>query len=71
MTTIDQAIQGLEALEETEIVLLSEGAERMGQDTSLQITSGFSLIDDCIDGGFREGDFNIITGIPGEGKTTF
>jgi replicative DNA helicase len=71
MTTIDQAIAELESLEETEIVLLAEGAEMMGQDTSTKIESGFTLIDDCIDGGFREGDFNIVTGIPGEGKTTF
>jgi replicative DNA helicase len=71
MNQLDNAIQELENLEETEIVLLSEGADLMGQDTSLKINSGFSLVDDCIDGGFREGDFNIITGIPGEGKTTF
>jgi len=71
MKNIDDAIKELESLEETEIVLLSEGAEAMGQDTSAKIPSGFDLVDDCIDGGFREGDFNIITGIPGEGKTTF
>lgn len=71
MTNIDQAIHELENLEEAEIVLLSEGAELTGQDTSSKITSGFELIDSCIDGGFREGDFNIVTGIPGEGKTTF
>lgn len=70
MTTIDQAIAELEAMEETEIVLLSAGAELTAQDTGSKISSGFELIDDCIDGGFREGDFNIITGIPGEGKTT-
>jgi len=71
MTTIDQAIAELESLEEAEIVLLSEGADLIGQDTGSKVTSGFDLIDDCIDGGFREGDFNIVTGIPGEGKTTF
>ena len=71
MNEIDIAIQQLENLEETEIVLLSEGAERLGQDTTTKITSGFEHVDNCMDGGFREGDFNIVTGIPGEGKTTF
>lgn len=75
MTNIDKeienAIDELEALAESEIVLISEGAELGDQDTSAKIESGFSMIDDCIAGGFREGDFNVISGIPGEGKTTF
>lgn len=70
MNNIDRALEELDALKDTEIVLLSEGAERMAQDTSAKIGSGFTLLDDCIDGGFREGDFNVISGIPGEGKTT-
>jgi archaellum biogenesis ATPase FlaH len=70
MNNIDKALQELDALKDVEIVLLSEGADRMAQDTSAKIGSGFKHIDDCIDGGFREGDFNIVTGIPGEGKTT-
>jgi len=53
-----------------EILLLSEAAERQGQDTSAKIESGFQDLDDSMDGGFREGDFNIISGIPGDGKTT-
>jgi replicative DNA helicase len=70
MNDIDKAIEELESLEEVEIVKLAEGAEMQTQDVSNKIESGFKHIDSCIDGGFREGDFNIITGIPGEGKTT-
>lgn len=70
MKSIDNALAELEALKDTEIVLLSEGADRMAQDTSTRIESGFNLLDECLDGGFREGDFNVISGIPGEGKTT-
>lgn len=71
MNELENTIKALEDLEEAEIVLLSDGAERMGQDTSTKVSSGFDLIDDCIDGGFREGDFNVVSGIPGEGKTTY
>lgn len=53
-----------------EIILLSEAADRQAQDTSQQISSGFTDIDNCMDGGFREGDVTVIAGIPGEGKTT-
>lgn len=62
----------LEAEEErmAEIILLSEAADRQAQDTSRQISSGFTDIDNCMDGGFREGDVTVIAGIPGEGKTT-
>lgn len=70
MNKIDKAIEELESLEMVEIVKLSEGAEREAQDTSAKINSGFTIIDDCLDGGFREGDFTIVSGIPGEGKTT-
>jgi len=68
---IADAIDELESLAEVNIVKISEGAELMAQDTSAKIESGFKHIDDCIAGGFREGDFNVISGIPGEGKTTF
>lgn len=67
---IENAIDELESLAEVEIVKLSEGAERTNQDDAEKICSGFSHIDDCIDGGFRAGDFTVVTGIPGEGKTT-
>jgi len=70
MNELDRAIDELESLAEVEIVKLSEGAERSSQDESAKIGSGFEHIDGCIDGGFREGDFTIISGIPGEGKTT-
>lgn len=68
---IAQAIDELESLAETNIIKISEGAELMSQDITTKVTSGFTHIDDCIAGGFREGDFNVISGIPGEGKTTF
>lgn len=53
-----------------DIIPLPEAAERQAQDTSNTIESGFSCLDDCMDGGFREGDFTIVSGIPGDGKTT-
>ncbi len=70
MNNIDKALEELDSLKDVEIVLIAEGAERLGQDTATKIQSGFTMLDDCIDGGFREGDFTVITGIPGEGKTT-
>jgi len=54
----------------SEIVPLFVAAEIAGQDTTKKINSGFQCIDDCLDGGFREGDFTIISGVPGDGKTT-
>lgn len=68
---IAEAIDELESLAEVNIVKISEGAELIAQDVNTKIESGFKHIDDCISGGFREGDFNVISGIPGEGKTTF
>lgn len=53
-----------------DIVKLSEAAKQEAQDTSQEISSGFEELDNCMDGGFREGDFTIISGIPGDGKTT-
>lgn len=52
------------------ILRLSEAAARQAQDTSAKIGSGFADLDACMDGGFREGDFTIVSGIPGDGKTT-
>lgn len=59
-----------ERLEEPEIILLSDAAEKQSQDTSAITESGFPELDNCMDGGFREGDVTVITAIPGEGKTT-
>lgn len=56
---------------DTEILPLYVAAERLGQDTSTKFNSGFGDIDNCLDGGFRGGDFTIISGVPGGGKTTF
>jgi len=67
---INEAVDDLENLSETEIVNIFEGADNLEQDTSEKIGSGYKHIDDCIDGGFRAGDFTVVTGIPGEGKTT-
>lgn len=57
--------------ETVKILPLSVAAELAGQDTTTKISSGFDFIDNCMDGGFREGDFTIISGIPGDGKTTW
>lgn len=71
MQTLEQLADELNDSNTTEIVLLSEAAKLEKQNTSVKMSSGFADIDGCIDGGFREGDFTVITGIPGEGKTTF
>lgn len=57
-------------LDSPEILPLAEAASREAQDTSSTIESGFKELDDCMDGGFREGDFTIVSGVPGDGKTT-
>lgn len=54
-----------------DILLLSEAAAKDAQDTSNVISSGMAELDNCMDGGFREGDFTIVSGVPGDGKTTF
>lgn len=56
---------------EVDIVPLFVAAELSAQDVSQEFHSGFSDIDGCLDGGFREGDFTIVTGVPGDGKTTW
>lgn len=56
--------------EMVEILPISVAAEKQAQDVSEKIQSGFTALDDCMDGGFREGDFTVISGVPGDGKTT-
>lgn len=70
MSELDRLEKELEQSGMTEIISLSDAAERLSQDTSAKIPSGFIDLDDSMDGGFREGDFTVISGIPGEGKTT-
>lgn len=53
-----------------EIFPISAAAQLAAQDTTRKIGCGFEILDDCLDGGFREGDFTIISGVPGDGKTT-
>lgn len=53
-----------------EIVTIAEAAAKEAQDVSTVIPTGYEELDKCMKGGFREGDFTVITGIPGEGKTT-
>jgi KaiC/GvpD/RAD55 family RecA-like ATPase len=57
--------------ETVEILPIQVAANLAGQDITKKYESGLSVIDSSIDGGFREGDFTIISGIPGDGKTTF
>lgn len=57
-------------MSDVKIIPLAVAALLDGQDTSNKILSGFTELDDCMDGGFREGDFTIISGVPGDGKTT-
>ena len=61
----------LKSASSVEILPLPIAAELTSQNTSAKIESGFQCIDDCLDGGFREGDFTIISGVTGDGKTTF
>lgn len=53
------------------ILPLAVAGTLAGQDTSTKYSSGFEFLDKCMEGGFREGDFTIVSGIPGDGKTTF
>lgn len=53
-----------------DILSLYEAAQKEAQDTSNVVGSGMADLDACMDGGFREGDFNVVSGIPGDGKTT-
>lgn len=70
MTELPDYIKNAPPDEEVAIIKLAEAADRQAQDTSVEISSGFSELDDCMDGGFREGDFTIVSGVPGDGKTT-
>lgn len=36
-----------------------------------RISSGFQLFDESLDGGFKDGDVVVVTGISGQGKTSF
>ena len=56
--------------ETVEILPLSVAAAQTKQNATANIPSGIECIDNSIDGGFREGDFTIISGVPGNGKTT-
>lgn len=69
---IDQAFASLDFSHEDEVKILSlaEAADLQAQDTSAKIECGFPELDNCMDGGFREGDVTVLTGIPGAGKTT-
>lgn len=60
----------LNELAGVDIIKLSIAADLAAQDTSNVLPSGYAELDDCMDGGFREGDFTIVSGIPGDGKTT-
>ena len=59
-----------ESEDEVKILSLAEAADLQAQDTSAKINSGYQDLDNCMDGGFREGDVTVLTGIPGSGKTT-
>lgn len=53
-----------------EIIPVASAAQNEAQDVSASYSCGFKELDDCMKGGMREGDFNVIAAIPGEGKTT-
>lgn len=68
---LDDTFSSISFDHEGKILLLAEAAKLEAQDTSNTIESGYAELDDCMDGGFREGDFTIVSGVPGDGKTTF
>lgn len=67
---LDRLQNKLEEEAPVRILKIAEAASLEAQDTSKQIGSGFSDLDGCMRGGFREGDLTVISGIAGEGKTT-
>lgn len=67
---LNEVLNKLEADAPVKLLKLSEAAALEAQDTSATISSGFTDLDNCMDKGFREGDFTIISGVPGDGKTT-
>lgn len=67
---LDKVFAEIEFEDGVKILTLAEAAKLEAQDTSNTIESGYPELDDCMDGGFREGDFTIVSGVPGDGKTT-
>lgn len=53
-----------------DIIKLSEAAGLEAQDTRITYSTGYSELDACFKGGFKEGDVTVISAIPGEGKST-
>lgn len=60
------------AIQDTEdaVLPISEIAKLAG-DTSKRFSTGFKEFDDALAGGFKDGDLVIISGVSGEGKTTY
>lgn len=67
---LNELENALEKEAAVKILSVAEAAELQAQDTSVKIPSGFADLDNCMEGGFREGDVTVISGVPGEGKTT-
>ncbi len=57
--------------ETVKILPIPVAAALAKQDTTQKFSSGYEMLDKCMDGGFRGGDFSIISGVPGDGKTSF
>jgi len=55
--------------DDIDIVPIVEATERQGEQTT-PYPLGFNIFDDALDGGVREGNLVVITGISGRGKTT-
>lgn len=66
---MEEDLQGT-SMEMVEILSIAEAAKLNESRESSSIPSGYADLDACIKGGFRAGDFTIVTGIAGEGKTT-
>lgn len=63
-------IEQIDDLADDKIVLLSEVVKKNDKKFP-RLTTGFLELDRVMNGGFKNGDLVIISGVSGEGKTTF
>lgn len=68
-STLDE-YRKIELDKQDEVVLIKDATRRNGE-LSTPFSVGYLSIDRSLEGGVREGDFIVITGLPGHGKTSF
>jgi len=67
--SIDE-LNNLAFVQDDKVMLISEIAQQNPKQHN-RLSSGFDVIDSSIQGGFKTGDFIVISGISGEGKTSW